>query len=135
MGHPLFVPFIPSTKSDTDEGTDTDELFYCKGSDADGRGIYTEEGFVVLKGSSGRMETVPSLEKFDRSGIREALIESALYKQEGDRFVFQRDHLFNTPSRAAMVLMARSANGWTEWKNASGKTLDEVKRQNLDKVE
>lgn len=30
---------------------------------------------------------------------------------------------------AAMAVMGRSANGWTEWKAPNGKTLDEVKRQ------
>jgi hypothetical protein len=28
-----------------------------------------------------------------------------------------------------MALMGRSANGWVEWKNPQGKTLDEVKQQ------
>ena len=43
--------------------------------------------------------------------------------------VFTRDHLFSSPSMAAMAVMGRSANGWVEWKAANGKTLDEVKRQ------
>jgi hypothetical protein len=30
-----------------------------------------------------------------------------------------------------MAVMGRSANGWVEWKTASGKTLDEVKRQGV----
>jgi hypothetical protein len=45
--------------------------------------------------------------------------------------VFTRDHLFSSPSTAAMAVMGRSANGWVEWKTASGKTLDEVKRQGV----
>ncbi|MDP2000873.1 MAG: DUF4357 domain-containing protein [Rhodoferax sp.] len=43
--------------------------------------------------------------------------------------VVTRDHLFSSPSMAAMAVMGRSANGWIEWKAANGKTLDEVKRQ------
>jgi hypothetical protein len=31
-----------------------------------------------------------------------------------------------------MAVMGRSANGWIEWKTASGRTLDEVKRQAFD---
>ena len=27
------------------------------------------------------------------------------------------------------IMLARSANGWTEWKYPDGKTLDEVKRK------
>jgi hypothetical protein len=36
--------------------------------------------------------------------------------------VFTRDHLFSSPSMAAMAVMGRSANGWIEWKAANGKT-------------
>ena len=43
--------------------------------------------------------------------------------------VFTRDHLFASPSMAALALMGRSANGWLEWKAADGRTLDELKRQ------
>ena len=43
--------------------------------------------------------------------------------------VFTRDHLFASPSMAAMALMGRSANGWMEWRSPQGKTMDEVKRQ------
>jgi hypothetical protein len=49
----------------------------------------------------------------------------------GSMLVFIRDHLFSSPSTAAMAVMGRSANGWVEWKTASGKTLDEVKRQGV----
>jgi hypothetical protein len=30
-----------------------------------------------------------------------------------------------------MAVMGRSANGWVEWKNQQGKTLDEVKRPSV----
>ena len=46
-------------------------------------------------------------------------------------YIFTRDHLFSSPSMAALAVMGRSANGWLEWKDASGKTLDELKRQVL----
>jgi len=42
--------------------------------------------------------------------------------------VFTRDHLFASPSMAAMTLLGRSANGWLEWKSPLDRTLDEVKR-------
>jgi Domain of unknown function (DUF4357) len=48
---------------------------------------------------------------------------------QGGVYVFTRDHLFASPSMAAVALMGRSANGWAEWKTPQGQTLDEVKRQ------
>jgi hypothetical protein len=50
-------------------------------------------------------------------------------REDGDTVVFPKDHLFNSPSMAAVSLMGRTANGWVEWKTKEGKTLDEVKRQ------
>lgn len=50
-------------------------------------------------------------------------------RAEGDTVVFQRDHLFRSPSMAAVALLGRTANGWLEWKTPEGRTLDEVMRQ------
>ena len=44
-------------------------------------------------------------------------------------FEFQEDYLFSSPSAAAAQVLARNANGWIEWKNKQGKTLDELKRK------
>jgi hypothetical protein len=48
---------------------------------------------------------------------------------EGDTVVFEKDHLFRSPSMAALSLMGRTTNGWIDWKNKDGLTLDVVKRQ------
>ena len=60
---------------------------------------------------------------------RKKLIEDKIIVQENGLYVFKVDHIFPSPSSAAMVVLARRANGWTEWKYKDGKTLDEVKRQ------
>jgi hypothetical protein len=130
LGQPIFEPLTsaPSAKG-------TVELFYCKGSGADGVGEYTSEGFVVHKGSKGRAEIVASIQGTSNERMRSQLvIEGVLAIQpngSSDSLVFTRDHLFSSPSKAAMAVMGRSANGWVEWKTASGKTLDEVKRRGV----
>jgi hypothetical protein len=43
-----------------------------------------------------------------------------------------KDHLFNSPTAAGVTLVGRSINGRTSWKNAAGKTLDELERINLN---
>ena len=131
LGQPIFEPLsnAPSAKGEV-------EMFYCKGSGADGVGEYTAEGFVVLKGSKGRAEIVASIQGTSHERMRSQLVtEGVLAAQPGSTgslLVFTRDHLFSSPSTAAMAVMGRSANGWIEWKTASGRTLDEVKRQALD---
>ena len=39
--------------------------------------------------------------------------------------------LFGSPSMAALAVLGRRANGWTEWKSPDGATLDELKRSNV----
>lgn len=130
LGQPIFEPL---TSAPTAKGIV--ELFYCKGSGADGVGEYTTEGFVVHKGSKGRAEIVPSIQGTSHERMRSQLITEGVLTENagsaGSLLVFTRDYLFSSPSTAAMAVMGRSANGWVEWKTASGKTLDEVKRQGV----
>ena len=126
LGQPIFEPL---TNAPTAKGEK--ELFYCKGSGADGVGEYTTEGFVVLKGSRGRVENVASIEGTSNVRLREKLVAENIMAKENGSYVFTRDHLFASPSMAAMALMGRTANGWISWKNPQGKTLDEVKRQSV----
>ena len=56
-------------------------------------------------------------------------------KLEDGVYTFSRDHLFSSPSMAAMAVMGRSANGWVEWKTMDGRTLDAVKRQAVASTE
>jgi len=50
--------------------------------------------------------------------------------QDGSILTFKENHIFNSPSAAAAAVLARKANGWTEWKDQSGNTLDQLKRGN-----
>ena len=129
LGQPIFEPLInaPTAKGEV-------ELFYCKGSGADGLGEYTTEGFVVLKGSKGRIENVASIQGTSDQRFRENLVKEDVMVVQGEKYVFTRDYLFSSPSMAAVALMGRAANGWTEWKAANGKTLDELKRQTVSAV-
>jgi hypothetical protein len=96
---------------------------------ADGVGEYTTEDFVVLKGSKGRIENVASIQGTSNVQIHKSLVKDGVMAPQDGLYVFTRDHLFPSPSQAAMALMGRSANGWVEWKADNGKTLDELKRQ------
>jgi hypothetical protein len=122
LGFPLFEPI-------TKGASRGDETFQCTAAGADGRGMYTDDGFVVLKGSIGRRANVPSIEGTSHERFRARLLDTGVMFEEGEKVVFQRDHLFNSPSMAAVALMGRSANGWEVWKTKDGRTLNEVKRR------
>jgi predicted GIY-YIG superfamily endonuclease len=121
LGFPLFDPVIRASGA-------PEEVFYCTAAGANGRGMLTDDGFVVLKGSTGRKENVPSLQGTSTEKFRAKLIETGVMTVDGDKVVFEKDYLFRTPSGAAIALMARTTNGWTAWKSKDGRTLDELKR-------
>ncbi|BCU76269.1 GIY-YIG nuclease family protein [Luteolibacter sp. LG18] len=124
LGFPLFDPVAKPAANPA-----TDEVFFCTASGANGRGLYTQEGFVVLKGSTGRRDSVPSIIGTAGERFRLRLIETGVVRVEGDSIVFEKDHLIRSPSMAALALMGRTSNGWIDWKTKDGKTLDAVKRQ------
>ena len=124
LGQPCFEPLAKSK-----DQVKSDELFYCKSTNYDAIGQYTEEGLVVLKGSKARVEVAPSMGKWKASGKRETFISEGALKLEGTHYVFQRDVLFKSPSGASDFIAGASTNGWMLWKSKDGKTLDELKRQ------
>lgn len=124
LGYPLFDPVVKTTAT-----TAPNEIFYCTASGANGRGLYTEEGFVVLKGSTGRLKNVPSIIGTAGERLRQRLLDSGAMRAEGDGVIFEKDELFRSPSMAALALMGRTCNGWVDWKAKDGRTLDQVKRQ------
>lgn len=110
-------------------------LLYCKGLSACATAQYTDEGVVVLKGSTGRVQVVPSMIPMSAGKHRQRLIDAGTLKLDGQNYVFQKDVLFKSPSGASDVVLARSSNGWVEWKDASGRTLDSLKRRRLESVQ
>jgi hypothetical protein len=127
LGFPLFEP-VGGKKPDAEQIT-----YHCSGPDANGLGRMVEDGFVVLKGSTARADTVPSAQKYVVTK-RQALITSGVLVPEGPSLRFAEDYLFDTPSGAAMVLLGRTSNGWNDWKAPDGRTLHEVERKESEQV-
>jgi len=97
----------------------------AKGPNAKAEGEATPEGFVVYAGSTARAKEVPSATSFVTS-LRAQLIVEGVLAGEGPSLQFTRDYVFSSPSAAAAAVLARNANGWTEWKDAQGRTLHEI---------
>lgn len=121
--HPLFEP-VAMTKGTAGAS----ELFYARSANYDAEDEYTEEGFVVLKGSKARKEITPSSVGASFVKRREALIAEGILKEDERFYIFQKDVLFKTPSGASDLVAGTSTNGWMVWKAKSGKTLDALKR-------
>lgn len=96
--------------------------YFLRGPDASGVGEDRSDGFLVLAGSTARVEETSSLsDPFRR--LRARLVETGVMVLDNGVYRMTEDHLFNSPSTAAMTLLSRNANGRTEWKDAEGTTL------------
>ena len=122
LGYPVFE------KAGKYQTKEKDKELYCRRKGGVGRGLYTPEGLVVLKGSTGPREDAPSIRGTPLARRREQLITDGVFRVEGGLVVVTEDYVFSTPSAAAEVLLGRKANGWTVWKDAAGRTLDEIWR-------
>lgn len=107
LGHPLFEPVanVPGPAGEA-------ELFYCRRAGTDARGEYTAEGFVVLKGSKGRLQIAKAFENHSFARRRAELIAQGKIVIENDVTVFTDDVLFASPSGASAVVSAAASNGW-----------------------
>ena len=91
------------------------------------RGVYGGDKFQVLEGSEINLEKPVHLEKYNRQ--RKELYEKSEIVKQGDKYILKVTLEFNTPSGASDFVLGGSTNGWVEWKNKDGKTLDEVYRR------
>ena len=100
-----------------------DNYFYINAArGACGQGLIVSDGFAVLKGSkianpvSTSMSS--SLIKFREKLLNIGIIDS--------NYCFAKDYIFTSPSLAAAIIMGRNANGRTEWKTKTHKTLKQI---------
>jgi hypothetical protein len=120
LGYPIFEELKKSSVKKKD-------ALYCKGKDAKAEGDMVDDGFVVFKGSIANKEETNTAGTWV-SANRNKLIESKILIEKNGVFIFTEDYLFGSPSTAAATVLGRRANGWTEWKNLDGKTIDKLYR-------
>lgn len=85
------------------------------------KGILNDEGFVILKGSKIKGKIANSLSS--------SLIKYAERERNSKDIkdnVFVNNYLCSTPSMAAVIILGRNSNGYSEWKNKDG-----IKLKNL----
>lgn len=107
------------------DNSEIDNKIYCKGKEAKAEALLNEDGTVtVLKGSvcngNETESSSPSL-----ISLRFILKESKILKEENNILIFTEDKTFDSLSKASNVVLARSSNGWIEWKDKNGITMDE----------
>jgi hypothetical protein len=100
----------------------------CQGRGISATGHDTPQGFVVQSGSYAAGDEVPSLREHFAyvCDLRADLLKSGVLLPEVNKLRFTQDYTFNSPSLASSVVLGRSSNGRTDWRDASGKTLKQI---------
>lgn len=90
-------------------------------------GVYNGEKFEVLDGSQINLGKPAYLQRYNRQ--REDLISQQSIVNADGKYILKVTVDFDTPSGASNFVLGGSTNGWVEWKNKDGKTLDELYRK------
>jgi hypothetical protein len=105
------------------------ELFYCRTKNTDANGFYTENGFTVLKGSKIQKASTPS---YTNKEVRFEKLSTASTVINENQLELIKDLTFKSPSAASSFCRGNSSNGWVDWVNDTGQTLNEVYRNRIE---
>ena len=129
----LYDDIIKIWKRPEDKATNDMEkiTFVLKGKVTSGKGrLLSNEKFEILKGTSIVLEVKsdnPSTFRRNKNLIEDLMRKNLIEKFE-DRYVFKENYIATSPSAAAILVLGRSANGWTEWKTYEGKLLSDYRK-------
>jgi hypothetical protein len=125
------IQFIMATlgykMDDAKQYNDNREIFHATRNGILAYGVYMGDKFQVLEGSQINLAKSATLEKYNKQRA-ELQASGDIVMQNGSN-ILKITLEFNTPSGASDFILGGSTNGWVEWKNTNGKTLDEVFRK------
>lgn len=108
----------------------------CQGREVRATGNDGPQGFVVHNGSTATANPSAALADYGANVIelRADLIKRGVLVPEHGALRFTQDYVFSSPSLAAAVILGRSSNGRTEWKDSSGKTLKQIQEAQVNQT-
>jgi len=134
LGYNFFTPTKQTIKQTT---------FYCTRGGIEAKGFYDGSKFIVLKGSAIKYKFESAYSGVARKSAqyteslkkkRSNLIEGNYFDPQNSGIVIlKKDFVFNTPSAASCFCLGKSSNGWIDWKDKNGNTLDELIRKKIKK--
>lgn len=107
-----------------------DNLLYLKSTNLVARGNYSDEGFLILKGSDANITESDLLSLKFREFKKELVQKGVLVSKDG-KYIFTQDYLFSSPSYASYMVLGYPSNGRMTWKNKDGKTLKELQEEKI----
>ena len=125
------IKFIMATQGYKMENTKTTlndaNMLHTTRNGIQALGVYDGEKFEVLEGSEIDMSRKCHSDNIEKQ--RRTAIQNGDIVLNGDKYILNVSVPFTSPSSAAMFVLGGSTNGWVEWKNKDGKTLDEMYRK------
>lgn len=124
------IQFIMGTqgyKMDNVKSSTSSDIFHTTRNGISALGIYDGEKFQVLEGSQININKPVHLARYNKQ--RAELLASGEIGQVDGKYFLNITIEFNTPSGASDFVLGGSTNGWVEWKNTEGKTLNEIFRK------
>ena len=95
---------------------------FLKGKGIEAQGTFDTKYFIIRAGSTA----VKPKDLFvtELGGIlddlRRTLVENGVLLDIGDKYQFQQDYPFDTPNKAATIILGVPSNGYNEWKDNKG---------------
>ena len=112
---------------DSRTATQTGDVLHTTRNGISATGVYDGEKFEVLEGSEINLTKKCSLERYNQQ--RQKLQDQNSIAEKDGKYILNITLDFKTPSGASDFVLGGSTNGWVEWKNKDGKTLDEIFRK------
>lgn len=104
-----------------------EHLFFLRRRGCNASGFYSSNGFTVLENSLISKSSVPSLSWKDK---RDKMLKECTDFYDSNFVRLLCNKTFKSPSTAAGFCIGNSSNGWIEWKDKDGNTLDAIYRNN-----
>lgn len=125
LGHKIFENIEETLEKDKTKET----IFICKNNaGAHALGSPSTEGFIVFEKSIFMKDHQPSLTESIRNEKAKMLIDGIL-SENGNVFILNKPYTFTSSSRAAAMVLGRSATGPGEWTTEKGITLKKIESQ------
>lgn len=125
------IQFIMATlgykMNNAKENREKREVFYTTRNGIQALGVYSGDKFEVLEDSEIDISRPCPFETLKKQRDN-ALKNGDINLIEG-KYILASSMEFATPSGASSFVLGGNTNGWTEWKNKNGKTLDEIYRK------
>ncbi len=127
MGFNFLISTTLNTKelSKNESTIEISETYFIKTKSFNAKMIETDQGYIVMKGSEAKKSLSNSCTETYKN-MRRKLIETNILIEKEEKYIFDEDTIFNSPSAASNMVLGRNSNGFTEWVNKEGLTFKEI---------